>query len=646
MSVAPFNPGKAASSPVEGEKSHSETRKKVRILVIQLARLGDTLQSLMALRAAKQLYPQLEVHMVVRGRFADAAKNCPWISGVHVLPTDEWIPSILQAMKEKNASLDQVDFRSVIGPAAAWLAPLVDEPWHLAFNWTYSDSSSWLTALIPAYSRYGYIRRKDLSAGAADGWSHYVQAIVQQQSPQNIHLTDILTTQLLTALQLHVGDPEQEATSRETLSHRFFNIPKTALDGIRDEGREWRDPSRKWIGFQLGAGHPAKSWDSASWAELAVRILSRHGECNLVLLGNGEADRKTADHILEQLRENGLEDRSVLSLVDQTDFQLWAAIVGRSQWIFSGDTSVIHLASVLGTRVVNLSIGPVRHMETGPYGNGHFVLQPDITCAACAGVDGATSHRCREVITADIVYATWSYGASEWAHRRETSFEEHLKQIGSPHIDEKVRIFRSRIRLSEEGGGVNYELVQREKKLLFAEWSAAVTGHVARAWYCGWTPQVASETQSTALNPDLVRDLRKVSESVDVLIKVAEEGRRTSQQIQREAVRNRTRKVMRVEERARLQELALKLSEIDRLLERLVRAQPCFSPFLALQRVMMHNLSGDDISDLGRQSALVWDQVVSGARVWREWLDATTTLIRPRAVQNLKKEKPSPDLSV
>jgi|GEM_PF-517985 len=646
MSVAPFNPSKVAHSPVEGEKSKSEAKQRIRILVVQLARLGDTLQSLMALRAAKQLYPQLEIHLVVRGRFSDAAKNCPWIHGVHVLPTDEWIPSILHAMKEKNASLEQVDFRSVIGPAAAWLAPLVDEPWHLVFNWTYSDSSSWLAALMPALARYGYIRRKDLSAGAADGWSHYIQAIVQQQSPQNIHLTDILTTQLLTALQLHVGDPEQEATSRESLSHQFFNVPRSTLEGIREEGREWRDPSRKWIAFQLGAGHAAKSWDESSWAELAVRILARHGECNLVLLGNGEADRRAAAHVLEQLRENGLEDRCVLSLVDQTDFQLWAAIIGRSQWVFSGDTSVIHLASVLGTRIINLSIGPVRHTETGPYGNGHFVLQPDITCAVCAGVEGAAVHRCREAITPDIVYATWSYGSSEWAHRRETSFEEHLRQIGSPGIDEKVRIFRSRIRLSDEGGGVTYEPVQTTKKLLFAEWSAAVTGHMARAWYCGWTPRVAVETSAGAMNPELVRDLRKVSESVEVLIKIAEEGRRTSQHIQREAARNRTRKVMRVEERARLQELALKLSEIDRLLERLVRAQPCFSPFLALQRVMMHNLSGDDIADLGRQSALVWDQIVSGARVWREWLDATTTLIRPRAVQPRKIETPSPDLNV
>ena len=50
--------------------SDTEAPKKLRCLVIQLTRLGDSLQSLMALRAAKQLYPNLEIHFLARERFA------------------------------------------------------------------------------------------------------------------------------------------------------------------------------------------------------------------------------------------------------------------------------------------------------------------------------------------------------------------------------------------------------------------------------------------------------------------------------------------------------------------------------------------------------------------------------------------------
>jgi len=360
MSIVQLSP-----SP-DGTREEPTASPRVRILVIQLSRLGDTLQSLMALRAAKQLYPQLEIHFVAREKFADAARNTEWIDQVHALPTGTLVEPVLKFLKENPVDPQHIDYRSVIGNAASWIAPLVDQPWQLVFNWTYSDTSSWLTGILPSVAKFGFTRKVDLNAATPDGWSHYIQAVVQQQSPQNIHLTDILTTQLLTALQLHVGDPENEANSRESLATKFFNLPKDCLETIREEGRHWKDPSRKWISFQLGAGHPAKSWNRESWARLACRILARHSDCNLILLGGGEADRATAGLILDELRHNGLEDRSVLSLIDQTDFPLWASIIGRSQWVFSGDTSVVHLASVLGTRVVNISVGPVRYQETGP----------------------------------------------------------------------------------------------------------------------------------------------------------------------------------------------------------------------------------------------------------------------------------------
>ena len=74
----------------------TEIKKPIRCLVIQLTRLGDTLQSLMALRAAKQLYPHLEIHFLARERFAAAAKRTPWIESVITLPTDTLLGSVLK----------------------------------------------------------------------------------------------------------------------------------------------------------------------------------------------------------------------------------------------------------------------------------------------------------------------------------------------------------------------------------------------------------------------------------------------------------------------------------------------------------------------------------------------------------------------
>ena len=77
-----------------------KSQKPIRCLVIQLTRLGDTLQSLMALRAAKQLYPNLEIHFVAREKFAAAAKRTPWIESVITLPTDALLSPVLRGEKE------------------------------------------------------------------------------------------------------------------------------------------------------------------------------------------------------------------------------------------------------------------------------------------------------------------------------------------------------------------------------------------------------------------------------------------------------------------------------------------------------------------------------------------------------------------
>src|SRR4051812_1762944 len=150
----------SSTSPSGSGPNHSSIRKPIRCLVIQLARLGDTLQSLMALRAAKQLYPQLEIHFLAREKFAAAAKRTPWIENVITLPTDQLLGPVMRGEREEKQAL---------GDLARWAAPLIERPWDMVVNWSYSDPSSFLTALIPSRVKLGYTRsRKDMSLASAD----------------------------------------------------------------------------------------------------------------------------------------------------------------------------------------------------------------------------------------------------------------------------------------------------------------------------------------------------------------------------------------------------------------------------------------------------------------------------------------------
>lgn len=609
-----------ASAASAGGNAHKRKR-KTRLLVIQLGRLGDTLQSLMALRAAKQLYPDLEITFVVRERFADAALRVRWLDKVVSLPTSEFLSA--GSSEESLARLAQ------------WVSPLIGtgdgQPWDIIVNWTYSESSSWLTALLPARAKLGYTRRSDTTLFTSDGWSHYLQAIVQGQIDQNIHLTDILSTQLLTALQIHLGDPADAGDSAVT-GKSFFEL---GYDGSSPKRNEWlkRDSSRRWIGIHLGSARDLQSWDAERWAAVASHVLRRHPDIGIALLGGGGRNEDAlAQRFMKALEIAPGAAKSVLCLVGNTDFDSWASIVSECQWILSGDSAAIHLASVLGTRVLDVSTGPPRFAEAGPYGNGHYVISTAEPCSACAeNTDNRAAHTCLSNLSPEAVYAAWSYASGEWVHRRKISLEGHFTNLGWKDEIPKISVYRSRIRATDDGGGVVYEpLIQRP--IGTREWTSLVVGYLARAWYCGWTPEVGHELKRPMLSPGLLKSVRELEDSVGVLEKILREASRTARELADKSSRLKSEKLMPIAERQGLAAISARLAELDALIERMGPGHPLMKAFAQMSKVLMHNLEGEHLTELGRESAESYRRLEQGTDILKDWIRFTLGLAKPMAL--------------
>lgn len=590
------------------------SRQKIRCLVIQLTSLGDTLQSLMALRAANQLYPDLEIHFLTRECFAHATKRVPWIKKVITLPTEDIIHPIINNPNNERESLTKI---------AKWIEPLLDEPWDFLVNWSYSQSSSYLTGLIPARIKLGYSRSNDNRFTSVDGWSDYIQAILQGGSTQNIHLTDILTTQILTALQIHIGDPTEGGNAPVTSKH-FFSLELDEKDIQNREknlnssfpGLHWGEFStRKRIGLQLRFGDDDQTWNIKNWALLAFYILKNNPECDIVLLGENK-DLERYHEFQSELR-NKINDlpniqKRILSLIGETDFDLWASSISRCHWLIANNTAAIHLASVLGTRVLNISIGDTRWLETGPYGNGHYVIESS-------------------VVTPEIAYATWSYGISEWSHQRKHTLLQHLIQLGWDNYAETIRVYRSKIRGAQEGGGVCYESLLKSPFRL-EDWTAMVMGHIARSWYCGWAPPVGQELSRSMMNPLLLKSLRELDESSEVLLKVCEEARKTSLTLKLKSAHLKSEKIMKLGDREELKSLGKKILDLDNLMERLGKTHFPLLPFTRMSKVMMHNLKGTQLTELGTESAESYRLLTDGVKILREWIKYSIELAKPTMV--------------
>ena len=584
----------------------------IRCLIVQLARTGDTLQSLMALRAAKQLYPNLEITFVAHEQFAEPARRVSWLKQVITFPHQETLTS------PRAEAIDRIK---------SWCKPLRKEPWDLMVNWTYSEASSYLSALIPARIRLGYTRRRNGAFLATDGWSHYLQAVVQGGLRQNIHLTDILTTQLLTALQIHFGEPV-DAGNASVTSKSFFDLEI----GPRDRALQWTDPTRRWIGIQLGNSGSSRDWPIASWTALAAHILKKHPETSIVFLGV-EAAAPQVKAIIDGLLPKIRDSRRVLSLVGKTDFDLWASVVGRCQWLLSADTAAIHLASVLGTRILNLSVGDVRWWETGPYGNGHYVVTSALHCRACESRQAdASEHECREHVSPLAAYAAYLYASQDWSHRRGQEVRQAFLDADAASDLPRVQVLRTRIRGGSEGGGVCFDPLL-DKPLGLTPWMSMVLGHLARSWYCGWVPPVGQELKRSQITPPLIQKVRELSESVDILIRVCETARATSLELKSKSESLRSDRIMNLEDRNRLREMGSKLGELDTLIERLSNAQPALKAFHQMAQVLMHNLPGNKMTEIGEEGAHCYKQLGEGARILKDWIERTLSMAKPVALK-------------
>jgi hypothetical protein len=267
---------------------------------------------------------------------------------------------------------------------------------------------------------------------------------------------------------------------------------------------------------------------------------------------------------------------------------------------------------------LNVSVGPVRFRETGPYGNGHYVVK--------------TFAKSPE-LAAESVYATWTYASTEWQHRRELPFIDHLRNLESTDLAGQIEVFRSKIRPTEEGGGIHFETMI-DQKITLENWYGQVLGHLAREWYCGWVPPVGHELERAEVSPDLVITLRKLSEGIDVLDKLYSETIRTADDLFRKTKSLKSEHLMNVNDRGKIYELGKKLEELEQLSERVGNTQEPLQAIHRLSKVLMHNLTGKRVSEVAEETVGVYRFLRIGISGLKNWTQHTLGLARPIAVEN------------
>lgn len=303
----------------------------MKILIIQLARLGDIYMGWPALRALRRQYPEADIHLMVRPRFEAATHGLTVIDRVIALPTTFFLEPLVE---------DEPLLEESLGRIKTHLSEMRDEAYDLVVNWTFSPLSSWLTRAIagPETKILGYSRHQDGSLEITDDVSAFFYGQVGTHRPSRVHLTDLFATML--NIDLNPSDWAGPVSG---------SFVKSA--GVEDY----------WI-LHPGASEEHKRIEPWQWARLIQEYAGFAGDAALpvVLIGSKE-EVQISDAITA-----GVNRVSVINMTGQTQVEELFGLIARARLLVGGDSAPLHIASLTQTPTFNVSAGNVNFWETGP----------------------------------------------------------------------------------------------------------------------------------------------------------------------------------------------------------------------------------------------------------------------------------------
>jgi len=314
--------------------------------MIQLARLGDLVQSLPAIASLTARYPQRSLDLLCPAPFAALARLFPGVG--HVL---EWNGPQWHAWAEACVGEFQAGCLDVVG---RYLAGLTSEPYETAYVLNQHRRALLAGSLLALQVRGPYLHgplNEELSP-----WASYLRHVARSRGNNRVHLSDAFCGLC--------GLTPPPISPRLTPP-----LPDLPAD-LGDIGSS----NRRWLAVVVGAGDPDRIIPVPVWIEWISALLTRESSYALVLVGSER------DQVRSLAIQNGLSPMMAGHLWDatgRTSLPQLAALLKQCQWAVGGDTGPLHLATAVGTRAMGFYFSRARVHETGPYGNGHWVWQAD-----------------------------------------------------------------------------------------------------------------------------------------------------------------------------------------------------------------------------------------------------------------------------
>jgi ADP-heptose:LPS heptosyltransferase len=315
-----------------------------RALIIQLARLGDLLQTLPAIAALRTHDDDATLDVLCPSHLAPLAALFPGIQAV--LP---WDGAAWRRLAERAAGQLLPD---QMREAEQAVASLASDPYDRVYVLNQHQRA------LLAGSLLGRDVRGPRLHGPLDDrlapWAQYLRDVAARRIGRRVHLADAFCG--LCGV-LPPGYAPKIPVSMENLPADLASVGKRA---------------GPWIGLIVGAGEAERLVPIEVWTEWIAHCLRELPQSRVVLCGQ-ERDRA---HLIQEALPTSLLSR-IWDATGRTDLVQLTMLLSRCRWVIGTDTGPLHLAAAVGTPTMGWYFARARVHETGPYGHGHLVWQAE-----------------------------------------------------------------------------------------------------------------------------------------------------------------------------------------------------------------------------------------------------------------------------
>lgn len=298
----------------------------MKILVLELARLGDIYLSWPALRALRRSQPEAQIDVLTRQSFAVALDGLEAINKKIILPTREMLEPMIQVEADIPESFKRL---------SQFVDSLRIQKYDWIVNLSFSPFSSYLTHALSREGAKvsGYSRHEDGYLAIPDDISAYFYAQVGVNRSNRLHLCEIFGTMC-------------------------------GVDLVEDD---WKAPDfiktseqrKNQILFHVGASEAHKQLTAAKISSCINQYLKISTD-QVVLIGS-KAETEKAEGIMSSVNSS-----RVSSYVGKTTVHELFKLIAESSAVVGADSAPQHMASLVGTPCLNISFHSVNFWETGP----------------------------------------------------------------------------------------------------------------------------------------------------------------------------------------------------------------------------------------------------------------------------------------